>query len=164
MRAYRDGVGGGRCRLVAVCDQEERLLAGEPGAGGNIGDDDGAPVFDPREVAAYRGAGALLGDERVDLVSVCTPTDSHVDLAIAALDAGKHVLVEKPIAIRSGDVRRLAERAAGADRLCVPAMCMRHWPGWSELIVMARSGAHGRGLGARSRGAPCDAQSVVGRR
>ncbi len=149
VRAY--GAGGTRdaCRLVAVCDRDGSRLDGRAFVGGNLKAEDAEPLFDPSRAATYTDPAALLDDERVDLVSVCTPTDTHVDLAIAALDAGKHVLVEKPLAIRASEVERLAERARGSDRLCVPAMCMRHWPGWDTLIGMARSGEHGKALSAR---------------
>ncbi|MCA9304291.1 MAG: Gfo/Idh/MocA family oxidoreductase [Phycisphaerales bacterium] len=81
-------------------------------------------VTDPR---------AVLDSDEIDLVSICTPTDSHVDLAICALESGKHVLVEKPIAIHEGDVRRLADAASRSDRVCMPAMCMRYWPAWVRI-------------------------------
>ncbi|MEZ6242942.1 MAG: Gfo/Idh/MocA family oxidoreductase [Phycisphaerales bacterium] len=149
VRAYREGPASSGCHLVAVCDRDPTRLTGAAFSGGNIRGEDEAPLFDPGEVATHEDPAELLADERIDLVSVCTPTDTHVDLAIAALAAGKHVLVEKPVAIRAAEVERLAEAAAASDRLCVPAMCMRHWPGWDTLIELVRSGEFGRVLSAR---------------
>src|SRR5262245_31934553 len=97
------------CKLVAVCDADEARMAGDVAVSGNL--QTGAEserLFDPREVRAYRRSEELLADPRVKVVSICTHTDTHVDLGIAALAAGKHVLVEKPVALRSADVRRLA--------------------------------------------------------
>lgn len=54
---------------------------------------------------------ALLEDRAVDVVAVCVPALSHADVALTALDAGKHVLVEKPLALRLDDCDRLIERA-----------------------------------------------------
>ncbi len=149
VRAY--GAPGARdaCRVVAVCDQSAERLTGRPPPAGNFEAEADRPLFDPGEVATHADAAGVLADPRVELVSVCTHTDTHVDLAIAALDAGKHVLVEKPVALRAADVRRLADHARASGRLCVPAMCMRHWPGWDALIGLVRSGRHGSVLSAR---------------
>lgn len=61
-----------------------------------------------RRYADFR---ALLEDRAVDVVVVCVPALGHADVALAALDAGKHVLVEKPLALRLDDCDRLIERA-----------------------------------------------------
>jgi predicted dehydrogenase len=57
----------------------------------------------------------VIDDPSIDIVDICTPGDSHVDIAIAALDAGKHVLCEKPLANSVDEAERMvgaAERAA----------------------------------------------------
>ena len=123
--AARDA--GYACSLRAVADRNadkvsDVVTAAAPDTRGS----GSAPV------RGYDAPEALLADENVDVVSICTHTDSHVDLAIKAIEAGKHVLVEKPVALDSADVRRLAKAAAGRTR-CMPAMCMRFWPGWSWL-------------------------------
>ena len=81
--------------------------------------------------------------------SDCTPTATHVDLAIKALELGHHVLVEKPVALTSNEVQRLADAVSRSDRLCMPAMCMRFWPGWTWLKDRVESGASGAVLSAR---------------
>lgn len=77
----------------------------------------------------------LLAIDDLVAVSVCTPTDTHIEVATAALQAGKHVLVEKPVALHPEPIERLADSAKRADRLCVPAMCMRRWPAWAWLAA-----------------------------
>jgi predicted dehydrogenase len=130
-RAYQSAAAAGLpCELLAVCDRGD---AGSGASSGNLATGDDQLVLDPERVRAYAQADDILADRRIELVSVCTYTDTHVDLAIRALRAGKHVLVEKPVAITSAAVRRLAEEAAGSDRLCMPAMCMRFWNGWDWL-------------------------------
>lgn len=131
-------------RLVAVCDRHAERRAGRAVAGGNL--DSGADqeaLFDPREVRGYARFQELLADPEVELVSICTPSDTHVALAIAALEAGKHVLVEKPVALSAVEVARLvavAERAPGA---CMPAMCIRFWPAYAHLRAAIQDGRHG---------------------
>ena len=61
-------------------------------------------------------ANDVLEDPMVDVIHICTPNDSHAPLAHAAIAAGKHVVVEKPIALSAGEARGLAE-AAGAARV-----------------------------------------------
>ncbi len=58
----------------------------------------------------------VLEDPMIDVIHICTPNDSHAPLAHAAIAAGKHVVVEKPIALSAGEARGLAE-AAGAARV-----------------------------------------------
>lgn len=133
--AYRDAARDGYpCRVVAVADGNAERLTGAPWTRGNIKSSEGAEaLFDPRVVRTSSDPASILADPEVDLVSICTHTHTHIDLATAALRAGKHVLVEKPVALRAADVRLLADEAARAGRLCVPAMCMRYWPGWTWL-------------------------------
>jgi UDP-N-acetyl-2-amino-2-deoxyglucuronate dehydrogenase len=75
-----------------------------------------------RRLAEARGAGGysteldtVLADPDIDAVSICTPTGSHAELALAALQAGKHVVIEKPIDVSLEAVDRIiaAERASG---------------------------------------------------
>ncbi len=56
----------------------------------------------------------VVNDPEIDVVSVCTPNNSHAEIAIAALKAGKHVLCEKPIASTLADAKAMAEAAAEA--------------------------------------------------
>lgn len=132
LAAYLKAAGEGyACRVAAVCDADPARRRGEfPGAG-NLAT--GATPFDVKSVKAYEKFDELLADPAIHLVDLCTPTDLHVDQAIAALKAGKHVLVEKPLALTAEPIRRLHAAARAAGRLCMPAMCMRFWPAWAWL-------------------------------
>ena len=70
----------------------------------------------------------VLSDRDVDVVHVCTPNDSHVDLARRALQAGKHVVVEKPLALSLGDATELARLAASSGRHAMVAFTYRGYP------------------------------------
>ncbi|HRK31665.1 MAG TPA: Gfo/Idh/MocA family oxidoreductase [Tepidisphaeraceae bacterium] len=133
------GVG---CRIVAVADERSERRAGQAATAGNV--QSGGPSFDPAVVRAYESAAELLADPAVEVVSICTPTPTHVDLAIAALRAGKHVLVEKPVAMVTEQVRKLLEASQQSDRLIMPAMCMRFWPAWEWLKSAIDSRQFGR--------------------
>lgn len=134
------------CRVVAVSDRNPQALTGEAPAGatGNL-DAHGKParLFDPAVVRTFLDVDELLADRGVDVVSICTHTDTHVDLACAALRAGKHVLLEKPVSITADGARRVAEAASAAGKVCMVAMCMRFWPAWAWLKRAIDSGEHG---------------------
>ena len=137
------------CRLVAVADSDPERRAGRVDVEGNLDAGSGTePLFDTDEVRGHATPEELLADGAVDLVSICTRTDTHVDLAIAALEAGKHVLVEKPVALNSADVQRLADAAQASDRIAMPAMCVRFWPGWAWLAERVREGDLGKARSA----------------
>lgn len=70
---------------------------------------------------SYPDLGDLLGDQAIDAVVVTTATPTHFDLAKRALEAGKHVLLEKPLCETSDQVRQLAEVAARTGRICMPS-------------------------------------------
>ena len=124
----------GLAELVAVADcDESRLRADGAVTEGNLPTGAQGLLFDPVKVRTFSDPSALLAMPDLDAVSICTHTQTHVELAIAAMQAGKHVLVEKPVALSSAAVTRVAEASHRARRLCVPAMCMRHWPGWTLL-------------------------------
>lgn len=66
---------------------------------------------------AFTSYDELLADPNVDAVSICTPSGMHADQAITALRAGKHVLLEKPMALTSRDALRIRDAEAESGRL-----------------------------------------------
>ncbi|HAS12297.1 MAG TPA: hypothetical protein DCS55_17570, partial [Acidimicrobiaceae bacterium] len=60
---------------------------------------------------------SMLDDDAVDIVVVATPPNSHADLALACLRAGKHVAVEKPLCITTDEADLLLRTAAEGDRM-----------------------------------------------
>ncbi|MBP7002859.1 Gfo/Idh/MocA family oxidoreductase [Amaricoccus sp.] len=74
-----------------------------------------------------------------DLVSIATYSDSHADYACAAMDAGAHVFVEKPLATSVADAERVAAKARETGRKVVVGYILRHHPSWQRLIAEARA-------------------------
>lgn len=133
------------CTLTAVCSADASQLTGQAAATGNLKAMAGAEqVFDPAKVRTTTNPADIAADAGVDVVSICTPTDTHAELAIQMLNAGKHVLVEKPLALTAADVRKVADAARRSGKLCMPGMCMRFWPGWDWLKERVVDGALGR--------------------
>lgn len=91
----------------------------------------------------------MLGNSDVDLVVIATPTPTHIALASQALQTDKHVIIEKPVALREGEFGPLVEAANTHPHLrCVPAHVMRCWPGWTDIAERIRDKRHGNVLSA----------------
>lgn len=75
----------------------------------------------------------LLADDEIDAVYIALPNSLHTEWAIKALDAGKHVLLEKPAARNEAEAARLAERAARSDRVCMVGFHYRYHELFAEV-------------------------------
>jgi predicted dehydrogenase len=122
-----------RARMVAVCGRDAGKVAA---AAGRLGWDE--------SVTDWR---ALIARDDIDLIDICTPGDSHAEIAIAALAAGKHLICEKPLATTVAEAETMSAAAAAARAVGVRAMCgynYRRVPAVSlmaELIAAGRIGA-----------------------
>ncbi|MDQ7012999.1 MAG: Gfo/Idh/MocA family oxidoreductase, partial [Planctomycetota bacterium] len=144
--AFQDARAAGLpCRLVAVADPNADRRAGRGEGAGNISTGAQAErIFDPAEVTGYADWRGLLADDAVELISICTPTPTHVELGFAAIATGKHVLIEKPLALTSADARRVANAARASAAIVMPAMCIRYWPAYAWLKEAVDSGEFGK--------------------
>ena len=84
----------------------------------------------PRAYGSYE---ELLADAEVDAVYNPLPNHLHVPWSIRALEAGKHVLCEKPLARTSASAQEILKALEASAGFLMPAMCMRFWPGWGWL-------------------------------
>ncbi|MCK5502115.1 MAG: Gfo/Idh/MocA family oxidoreductase, partial [Tritonibacter mobilis] len=82
---------------------------------------------------------AALEETKPDLVVVATYSDSHADYAVAAMEAGAHVFVEKPLATTVKDARRVVATAEATGRKLVVGYILRHHPSWVRLIEESRA-------------------------
>src|SRR5882724_10293454 len=107
-------------RVEAICSRDENKLAGDwRDIRGNFGPR--GEMMDLSAVRTYRRLDELLADPAIDLVDVCNPTHRHPETAILALRAGKHVLVEKAIALDPRDADAMVEAADRAGKLLMVA-------------------------------------------
>ncbi len=91
----------------------------------------------------HRSYEDLLADDAVDVVYVALPNALHAEWAVRALDAGKHVLCEKPLALTVEEVDEIAAAAARNDRIAVEAFMYLHHPQTLRTLEVARSGVLG---------------------
>lgn len=144
--------GSKTAKVTAVADADPGRRNGTVKARGNVeGQAEGR--FDVASVKGYADAMELIHDPNVQMVDICLPTPLHKKFAIAALEAGRHVLVEKPLARTSADAFDIADAADRAFEKCgalaMPAMCMRFWPGWTWLKQAVAEQRYGKVLSAR---------------
>lgn len=98
----------------------------------------------------YASLDALLSDPSIDAVYIASPNSSHAEQALAAIAAGKPVLVEKPLATTSADAQRIADAAARASVFAMEAMWSRFLPAIQAAREIVRSGELGDIVSARA--------------
>lgn len=107
------------------------------------------PVASKAEQLAERVGAAVVPDLEavlglgVDIVSVCTPPPTHADLAVRALEAGRHVMCEKPIGRRLPDARRIVEAGERADGLLMIGHVSRFEPDHAQAKSLVDGGMVG---------------------
>lgn len=96
----------------------------------------------------------IINDPDIDIVSVCTPNSNHAEVSIAALNAGKHVICEKPIAATTEQARAMEEAAEKAAKKGIISMCgyqYRRVPAIDEAKKIIESGAIGELTNVRTQ-------------
>jgi predicted dehydrogenase len=134
-------------RLVAVYSRDERKLSGDLSAvGGNLSGAGG--VYDFSGLKKYRNLEDILNDPEIDAVDICLPTNLHADATVAALLAGKDVLVEKPMALDLDSSLRMLEASRSTSRILMVAHVLRFFPVYQVLSDAIASGRYGSVRGA----------------
>jgi predicted dehydrogenase len=134
-------------KVTAVCSRDKAKLAGDwTNTRGNFGPEPGR--VDLTGVKTYESYDAMLADPELDLIDVCNPTNLHPEFAVAALKAGKHVLVEKAIALQPAQADAMLAAAKAAGKLLMVAHVLPFFPEFRFAADAVRSGRYGKLLGA----------------
>ncbi len=129
-------------KVVALCSRDPKKLAGDwTSIQGNFGPR--GTQMDLSGLALHRDFEAILADPQVDLVDLCVPNDAHARMAILALEAGKHVLVEKPIALTTADADAMVAAARKAGKFLMVGHVLPFFPEFAFALEAVRSGRYG---------------------
>jgi predicted dehydrogenase len=134
--------------VAAIHSRDPKKLAGDwRGIRGNFGPP--GEVMDLGDIRRHDRFDALLADPDIDLIDICSPTSQHEPMAVAALKAGKHVLVEKPIALETAAADRMVAAARAAGRLLMVGHVLPFFPEFAFLADAIRGGRYGALLGGQ---------------
>ncbi len=128
--------------IVAVASSDPRKREGDLSAvSGNL--DVSAEPLDFTGVAPYSTPEELFADPNIEAVDLCVPTYLHAPLANAALEARKHVLVEKPMALSAAECDSMIAAAEAAGKVLMVAQVIRYWPEYVAAREWIRDGRLG---------------------
>lgn len=129
--------------LAAVYSGDENKLAGDlTGVQGNLGGP--GERLDFSSLRKYTDLDGVLADSKIDAVDICLPTYLHDSVAVEALRAGKHVLVEKPMALDPYGADRMINAARRYKRTLMTAQVLRFFPEYVALREAIADGKLGR--------------------
>jgi len=136
--------------VTTICARSpEKLIGDWTSIQGNFGPR-GAKL-DLTKIVAFDNYREMFASPDIDLVDICLPNDQHEEVAIAALNAGKHVLVEKPIALDPKSADRMAAAAKKAGRMLMVAQVLPFFPEYKFAAETIVSGKYGKLLAANFR-------------
>ena len=137
-------------QVVAICDRVSRRRDGDwRDIKGNFGP--AGQLMDLTDVRAYAEVDDLLADDAVDLVDITLPPALHADTAIRAVEAGRHVFCEKPMAMTVDACDRMVDAARLATRRLLIGHVLPFFPEYAWALREIRSGKHGHLLGGHFR-------------
>jgi len=119
---------GDRVRVKSVCGRSPERTA-------RVAESVGASVSD---------LDSVLADDEIDAVDVCVPTPAHRDVVERAFAAGKHVFLEKPLALTLDDAEAIVRAAGRSGRIFMVGLVLRFWPEYVELGRLVARGDLGR--------------------
>ena len=127
-------------QVVAVGDSDPEHLVSGARVAGNI---EANSALDLSGVETTTDIQWLLDDPNIDLLDFCLPTRSHAQYTIAALNAGKHVLCEKPLAWTVEECDAVIEAHQKSGKFLLVGQCLRFWPQYVEAQKRIASGELG---------------------
>jgi predicted dehydrogenase len=133
-------------KVAALCSRDKKKLDGDwRSIQGNFGPR--GEMMDLSGIKKYSNLDDMLADKDIDLIDVCNPTHLHPDTALKALHAGKHVLVEKAIALDPKDADAMVAAAGKAGKLLMVAHVLPFFPEFAFAAQTIRGGRYGKLLG-----------------
>jgi predicted dehydrogenase len=91
----------------------------------------------------YSSYTELMGDDRLDAVIICLPTDLHEEATVKAAECGRHILCEKPMGLDAASARRMLQAAQAHGRVLMVAHVLRFWPQYARIKELIDAGEVG---------------------
>lgn len=133
-------------KVCAICEKDPQRLAGDwRSIKGNFGPR--GEVVNLEGIAQYSELDQMMADPNVDMIDICLPPSMHAKTAIWALKAGKHVVCEKPIALKPADAQRMVRTAQQAGKMLMIAHVLPFVPEYRFAYRAITGGKYGRVLG-----------------
>jgi predicted dehydrogenase len=133
-------------QVVAICSRDRKKLEGDwTSIKGNFGP--AGTQMAVSHLKRFERFEDLVADPDIDLVDICTPTDQHEAMVLAALKAGKHVLVEKAIALDVAAADRMIEAAKQAGKSLFVGHVLPFFPEFAYAASVIKDGTYGKLLG-----------------
>ena len=132
--------------VVAICDANPNIVEDTKKAVGNI--EGAANQVDFDSLDLYSDYNKMLTESKLDAVSITLPTFMHPNFSVKALEAGLHVLCEKPMALNVDDCRHMITAAAQSRKVLMIGHCIRFWPEYAKTKEIVDSGEYGKVIAA----------------
>jgi len=137
-------------RVTAIASRDSAKRAGDwRGIQGNFGPP--GEQMDLGDIAAHETVDSLIADPNVDLVDITLPPYRHAEVAIAALEAGKHVFCEKPLTLDAASSAKVVETARKTGQLLLVGHVLPFFPEYQWARSVIDSGEYGKLLGGHFR-------------
>ena len=132
--------------IIAICDTDASQLKDTSGTAGNIpgAEDD----LDLSNISLYSDLPRMLSNEKLDAVSIASPTFLHASQTIESLKAGQHVFCEKPMALNSRDCQKMIEVGQKSGKMLQIGHCIRFWPEYVKAKEIIDAQKYGKVLAA----------------
>ncbi len=133
-------------QITAVCDADAEQLKNTSGVSGNISGAEQELDFSDKQL--YSDLTRMLAEADLDAVSIASPTFMHTSQTIEALNSGKNVLCEKPMALNYSDCLKMVETAKRNEKCLQIGHCIRFWPEYVKAKQIIDSEQYGKVLAA----------------
>ncbi len=132
--------------VVGIFDLEPGKVGRGEGVAGNIGDAE--EQLDLSGVKITGNADELIEAKDIDIIDVCLPTFVHADFAVKALEAGKHVFCEKPMALTPSECDMMIDARDESGKKLMIGHCIRFWPEYVYASRVIKEKKHGEVISA----------------
>ena len=129
--------------VTTICSRSpEKLIGDWTSIQGNFGPK--GAMLDLTKIVAYDNYHQMFASPDIDLIDICLPNDQHEEVAIAALNSGKDVLIEKPIAVDLKSADRMVAAAQKSGRKLMVAQVLPFFPEFKFVADTIASGKYGK--------------------